>query len=326
MNYDDDTVCCDSCGDDFDYSNLIDCEQGLLCGSCHEEVIRRGLEPDLDSYGDDPTVLEYDASPSNWHPTQLYKDTLFLGIELEMRFPSCVENEILQSSIKHLGNNLVWKSDGSIRGSGAELCLKPYCLKAFPRKGLRDFLKQSSIENGAVSYEYGDCGLHVHVSRAGLTSNDISKIRATMLQNRSWLIELSKRELDAMSYCKFPVDLDSYTWSERYCALNTRPRDTIEFRLWRGTLYYDRLWSCILCSHALVNFAKCHGWLACRSHYSILYFRDYIERNAQYGALSKYLNRKCYKWNEAIANALSLKPLERDFYKLRDVVELKVNL
>lgn len=97
---------------------------------------------------------------------------------------------------------------------------------------------------GYTSHDNGRCGFHMHVSRKAFSES--GELRNPMFYRFKCLIngvlfrKLSQRT--TFTYCQQePVDLSNFTYQySRHCAVNTT-RETVEVRLFRGSLRETRL-------------------------------------------------------------------------------------
>lgn len=195
-------------------------------------------------------------------------NNLYLGLELEVQHPeyNTDKAKILDTFLKEEKENNYFylKRDGSVKG-GFEIVSHPFTL-AYAHKELKickmiEFLKSK----GFTSEETGKCGLHIHVSRDFFEDLDITKLRLFFLKNKDKLYKFSNRKGVGDNFCLYedlkPKDIiNGYEQSGRYWALNLNSsRDTIEFRLFRGTLSYNRILAILQFSEAISYFVKEHG-------------------------------------------------------------------
>lgn len=115
---------------------------------------------------------------------------------------------------------------------------------------------------GLISHDAGTgIGLHVHVERTGLSTLTIAKMLGFVHSraNRPYLEALARRpnsrqwahmiDDKKMSDAGKPTD-------DRYQALNLKPKDTLEFRIFRGTLNQESLFRTLEFCDAVTEFAK----------------------------------------------------------------------
>ena len=187
-----------------------------------------------------------------------------------------------------------FKEDGSLR-HGMEIVSHPATLDfhrtSMPWKEVMRIAKMHDLK----SHDTDTAGYHIHVSRTGLGDNraerDYTMAKLVMLMWRVWpeLFAFSRRTEDNMyqwalpnhlflpgvrdcecankqcNYCMSNLSLDlikrqgeSVTKFTRrkYTAVNTEHPDTLEFRLWRGTLKYETFMATMELTKLLVDTAR----------------------------------------------------------------------
>jgi hypothetical protein len=179
----------------------------------------------------------------------------FFGVELEVECPPDSEVEDIAARIAKLMDGFVYiKRDGSLR-YGMEIVTCPASLDEHRNRWPLFFEK---MPRGLKSFRTTTCGLHVHCSRAPLTHLTIGKMLAFMNQpeNRTFIECMAQRTSE--QYAKFTdkgvkdARLDD---PDRYQAINTVNRDTVEFRLFKGTLRPQSFFKDIEFCDALIHFA-----------------------------------------------------------------------
>jgi len=183
-----------------------------------------------------------------------------MGDELEVEVTDGDRKHIvnrLHESINDgdVGHRVFFEKDGSLR-NGFEIITQPMSLPMIAETF--GFLNDSRLTNGLKSHNTETCGLHVHVSRRGMTNLQISKMVCFVNdpENR-WLIEAIARRY-SNGFCRIhPKKLgNAYVSMDRYEAINLTNRRTIEFRIFRGTLKYDAVIAAAQFVHALVEFTR----------------------------------------------------------------------
>jgi len=181
-----------------------------------------------------------------------------MGIELEVEAPDCDPRPIARkindtANGGRVGERLFFERDGSLT-NGFEIITQPMSLPMI--RETFEFLKHPQNTAGLRSHRTTTCGLHVHVSRAGLTNITIGRAVTFVNdpRNDSFVMALARRY--NTGYCKI-VEKDPETAhlpADRYEAINLTPRNTIEFRLFRGSLKYDAVIAAAEFAHALLAF------------------------------------------------------------------------
>ena len=196
-------------------------------------------------------VRDYNYKPS---PIFYGDGPRYFGVELEVDDGGESDSNArsLMEIANQSANRLYIKHDGSL-DDGMELVSHPMSLKYHMNVMPWPELIARCKEMGYTSHRAGTCGLHVHVSRDafGETEEDQDAAIARLLffVEKFWdeLLKFSRRtqhQLDQWAarygYKNEPkeiLDDDKYkNCRGRYTAVNLTNDETIEFRLFRGTL------------------------------------------------------------------------------------------
>ena len=281
---------CDDCDDIAQDRNLYQCAGRTLCEDClcHYETCticgRESFEDDsyfCENCEDSHCNACYDGcSNRNIHgygykPSPNFigapDDRLYLGVELEIDQGNIdVTGELTEIDP---GENLFYlKEDGSLGSSGVEIVTHPATLEAH----LDGTIPWQSIiatakKFGYTSHSAKTCGLHVHLSRAGLgetpADQDATLSNMILLLWRHWpnIQNLSRRTISQLHWCQpnheavsdfSPSKVDDAKNVGRYVALNNTNSDTVELRLFRGTLRWETIVATLQFSQHLVNYCK----------------------------------------------------------------------
>jgi hypothetical protein len=182
----------------------------------------------------------------------------YIGVELEVECVSTPRQDkagLLHSMIndEEFGKNVFFENDGSLN-NGFEIISQPMGLDK--HKELWSFLNDKNAVRGLRSHNTSTCGLHVHISKDGLTKLQIAKIVSFVNDpdNEPLIRAIARRY--AEGYCKIKSKkIGSSAYSEdRYEAVNITGRSTIEFRIFKGSLKYESVMAAIQFSNALVEF------------------------------------------------------------------------
>lgn len=211
---------------------------GCYCESCcpNEE---HGIIRD---YGDD-----VDTTPIGTPPH-------FYGVELEVECGCDCEKkaERVQSL---LGDFAIIKEDGSI-DAGFEIVTRPASL-AKQIELWQPFFERGT--KGLSSFNTKTCGLHVHCSRRPLTQLQIAKVVCFVnaAHNRKFMSALANRTSSRWAaYHAKRLAEGNKTNPERYEAVNLQNRNTIEFRIFKGTLKKESVFKAIEFCDALIHFCE----------------------------------------------------------------------
>jgi len=187
------------------------------------------------------------------------------------------------------GEYCYFERDGSI-GEGFEIVTQPAGLDVH-RVKLSAFLNQEHLKRGLRSHEGGSCGLHIHVGREFVTQAQIYRVQSFLndIRNEGLIRKISRRYGNSYARIKHemaklsPVNKRS---SERYEALNVTNTDTIEFRIFRGSLRYESVMAALEFVDSLLSF--CMPGQTAFSDFNSIGFRRYITRKEN-GADTQFL-------------------------------------
>ena len=245
--YEDHYYSCDCCGrtilqSDAYYDSDDDNDEYPLCYSCYNS--RR------------KAICDYYYKPE---PLFRGDGPRYFGVELEI--DGAGEDGESASEIMEIANsngleNLYCKHDGSL-DDGFEMVTHPMTLDYHMREMPWKDILESAVQMGYTSHQAGTCGLHVHVNRNafGETEREQDAVIARILfffeKNWDELLKFSRRTQSQLNhwaarygYKDQPKELLDHAKkgnAGRYTSVNLTNTDTIEFRIFRGTLKYNTL-------------------------------------------------------------------------------------
>ena len=272
----DSTVICGRCGErlwrDDDQGNE---DSGPLCQSCYNRYYGTcehcgHILPEEDLYMEENDEMlcydchrrhrsRYSINDYSYKPDPIFygSDTLFMGVELEIDEGGESDNQArkLLEIANAESERIYCKHDGSLN-DGFEVVSHPmtleYHTKTMPWQAVLEKAKQLDYR----SHQAKTCGLHVHVNRTAF-GDDVAEqdeviARILYFVEKHWdeLRVASRRTAkqyaqwcNRIGYHHEPKDLldtakKNYK-SFRYVAVNLCNTDTVEFRLFRGTLRYN---------------------------------------------------------------------------------------
>lgn len=173
--------------------------------------------------------------------------TPYMGFELEVEVSRDGDLYAAATEVRNAGQGRIYlKEDGSIH-NGFEIVTHPasldWYLSEFPWQKIRDMRSERRIHSA------DNCGLHVHVSRAGF-SGAPHEYRWFLFwyRNQSIMNLLAGRESTYAEYnpthrsmFKEIATTSPTASAGRYAAINTTNGNTFEVRVFASTLYVNRI-------------------------------------------------------------------------------------
>jgi hypothetical protein len=199
----------------------------------------------------------------------------FLGVELEVerragaeesrgviakRIADWVNNQAADiTAERHPDALLHFETDGSL-SDGFEMVTAPLGLDDHAR--LWKVALSPTMTRGLRSHDTTTCGLHVHVSREGLSDLQVSKVVCFVNDpdNRELIVGVARRY--GTHYCgvsRKRLATAHENDGNRYQAVNLCNSRTIEFRIFRGSLKYSAVMAAIEFTNAVVDFCNPTG-------------------------------------------------------------------
>lgn len=254
-------------GDDLnrylDTERCIECALRFrYCPNCGEFLLRNTMRNDQcrPCFKLDPRLAEYHTKLD---PTiKLGEGSRYFGVELE-----CEAKDQTAASVKKylieiddiLGDAVTVKKDASLanRGeAGLEIVTRPATLQH--QYLLWDkFLRRKP--RGLISWDSERCGMHVHVSRDGLTEQTIARAVCFVnaAANKKFMFVVAGRKDNTYTVFKQKsIDSAAKFSGERHEAVNLSNEQTIEFRLFKGTLKRESVFKNIEFCDAVLDFVS----------------------------------------------------------------------
>lgn len=208
----------------------------------------------------DRIIFNYHSSKTETvfqHDDWTRKHKRFFGVELEVESVDGdrVENaKAIHERVNTPSRKLFFESDGSLT-YGFEMITQPMSLPA--HRELFKFLEDKSLTKNLKSHNTTTCGLHVHVSRAGMTDLQIGKIVSFVNDPKNeWFIRgIARRYASGFCQIKSKKVKDCRS-GDRYEAVNLTNRSTIEFRLFKGSLKYEAVIAAVEFCNAIVEYTR----------------------------------------------------------------------
>lgn len=273
---------CDNCYCECYDSELYHTEEGnRLCESCYEEYEKTTI---IQGYHNRDLPLEFLYLEEELKDGMTKDDLLYFGFELEVyNTKQIISKHKMAKMIRKTYPNLklVFEEDSSLgsgstdaRLNGFEIISEPMTKKFINsvEDDIKGMLKMLS-DNGFTSHNNRYCGLHIHFSRNYFKDNEDKYIQKLTL-----FFETYKEELKNFSrrkdfyWCNFISDSCSYNkrylkssvilkdyakdHSSHNIAINLGNSNTIEIRIFKGTLMFETLMASIELVDSIVRTIK----------------------------------------------------------------------
>ena len=273
--YHSETITCENCGERIWVEDNAGSDSLSLCQRCYDdyyttcECCGRIIHRDYANYDDDDyaycdrcydercqsSIHEYNYKPE---PIFYGDSKRYFGVELEIDEGG--KDSDHADTLLYIGNRLAEhiyiKSDGSLN-DGMEIVTHPMTLRYHKTKMPWEELMESAIHLYYRSHKTSTCGLHVHVNRTAFGNTReaqdecISRVLYFVEHHWNELLKFSRRTEYQMSrwaarygYKNNPKEImeDAKKGANgRYACVNITNWNTIEFRMFRGTLKYNTL-------------------------------------------------------------------------------------
>ena len=242
---------CDRCRENY-YTYIDCCDTYILSDYAYYDE-NSGEYYCEDHYHEDTDIYDYHGF-SDWEKRKLENEIppFYIGFELEIENTKGYHDNCELARFAKSNYPVICSRDGSI-DCGFEIVSHPlsYNYIVENQDKLKYMLEQLS-NKGCESHNPGTCGLHFHITHP---HNDdvIDRIILIMETYKEELITFSRRTTSQIeNWCKFLSDIKegedckslyfikkNKETSTRYMALNLTNYNTIEFRIFRGTLNFD---------------------------------------------------------------------------------------
>lgn len=244
------------------------------CRNCGDTVWSDGEHECSEAYA---TIKSWDFRPSGgftFHGTD--PNNLFMGFELEVEGGDASDFHNMAShadSVLSKGNRGFLKNDGSL-DDGFEIVTQPHTLaeytENFPWQLLDDLR-----EDGFRSWDTDTCGFHVHISRKafgwkerGHEYNE-GRYHAHLLRFTKLIYDNSRhvtRYVAGRSSSRWASYADrgsltqkiknGYQSNARYSAVNVSNTQTIEVRVFKGSLKIERVKAYLQFVHSVAEYTR----------------------------------------------------------------------
>tara|TARA_B100000073_G_scaffold270059_1_gene229737 strand:+ start:1630 stop:2811 length:1182 start_codon:yes stop_codon:yes gene_type:complete len=290
--YDEDAICQTCIDDEYTYSEYRDTY-------VHYEDADDEEHYDEES---DEGVLPYDYNVMRdlTHTTapneRVLPDTAYYGVELEVEKRTSATEDTASGVLRNFEYDeckfALLKSDGSL-SNGFEIVSCPGTINAH-RLYWEKFFKGSHIRD-LKGWSTDTAGMHIHISRSALRQLDVGKILVFIndTKNESFVNHIAGRNAESWAKKSPKKIMDCVQSSEKYSAVNTSHRNTIELRIFKSNLSKLGFFRVLEFVDALVHFVK-------QTSISKLQYADFLEYmeqpniRSQYPVFYGWLTRKSY--------------------------------
>lgn len=255
--------------------------------------------PEEDEDGNElPSIHNYSHRPSmRFHKINNENENApFLGIELEVERKNSngLRHRAMAGLIQH--EHWYFKTDGSLT-DGFEIVSHPMTFNYIKRNEsiFSESLKKL-VDNGYNSYDANTCGMHIHISKNNFNTWHLYRFLKFFVENKEFIVSISQRKIDKLKkWANIEDDNDASLIykakkkegnNERYVAINLKNSQTIEIRIFRGTLNFNSYMKNIEFAHSLFMYTKENKDI------SLDGFKSYIESSCDYSNLKKFINLK----------------------------------
>lgn len=288
---------CEHCGEWYD-ADMVAYEERYnmqLCNYCYETLTTSQSHSEashnaIHNYGYKPNPI--------FHKLDENEINRFIGIELEVDCGGKDNNKA--SQILAIANcnseNIYIKSDSSL-DAGLEIVTHPmtwdYHINAMPWEKVL----QKCRELGYKSHDTDTCGLHFHINRDyfgdtyTLQESCIAKIVYFFEVYYDYIVKFARRTTETASRWAgrykntiaetvkavatkddFQKFFDSLSLNNRYRVINLENEDTIEFRIFRGTLKYSTF---IMALKFVIEICDCAKFMSDEEFFNMS-FKEFI--------------------------------------------------
>ena len=265
---------CDDCNEHFFDDQECDCgnTSGVRSSATCSGRGACGTGRAIHQYGCKPDVVFHGVS----------KQGLYLGLELETEIRRDLSDASRYAS-EALKGVAILKHDGSIGhknhqrvgDEGFEIVTQPHTHHEYRynSQALWDTIDNLRVVHGARAWDAkSDCGIHIHISRAGFSSGaHTHRFMSLIYKNSEHMMKFAGRKSDYARFndcytfdeydkpvfsLKHKVSNPDRTSTERFSAVNTQNRDTIELRFFRGTMNSKGVLATLDMAHAMVEYTR----------------------------------------------------------------------
>ena len=273
-----------------------------LCYSCADDVD----DDDNDSYDNGDVIKNYGYKPRPTFFKVSENDNVYLGIELEVERGANSETNHTKMALLIQQYFLYFKTDGSL-DNGFEIVTHPMTISYIKKhKNVWADILNLLRSNKYRSYDTRTCGMHIHISKNAFTTWHLYRFMKFFVDNSDFVTKISQRKIENLDRWAALTDSPSegtkeYTQeslmykakkkrgnSKRYLAVNLQNDNSVEIRIFRGTLNDSSFFKNIEFVQALYDYTKSIPDV----DMSLKSFLSFIKDNNEYPYLRKFINDK----------------------------------
>jgi len=271
------------------------------CHTCYYELHGYCENCEQDYWLDDGCDCETAIHSYSYKPTPTFfgklnnKKQFFLGVELETESKGNCKQTCAEE-INDISDLFYLKRDSSI-DNGFEVVTHPFTFEWHNKqRSVFEELLETLKNNGFRSYNTSTCGIHIHITKSYLSGLDLAKLQLFFCQNEEFIKTISQRQASKLeSWGKIKKDKkEIYDSSKkkggkgRYTAINLQNYHTVEFRIFRGTLFNNSFFKNIEFVVAICKFVKTTSL----QQLTTTQFYNYTKQDKQYKNLTKFMETK----------------------------------
>lgn len=300
--------CCD-CGRLFLFDDMVSYEDDYGDDECYcPDCDRSKLKKRIHNYSYKPEPKFKAHNHDDFWTDSSIKE-LLLGVELEIDKGN--DPEEVAGLITDACDDVYCKHDGSLK-NGVEIVSHP-CTLEYHLKDLGwDEICAIALENEFSSHNAGTCGLHVHVGRRQLGRNEVIRnetvAKIILLVQRHWdnVLKFSRRKDSQLNWAEKPdVEYTEYLSKfnnknmfvdyvyntihrkGRYQAVNLQNINTIEFRIFNGSLMHSTVYATLQFVSNVCKYAMTHNFREC-----LMSQWNEVAEYEHYDEITEYLNTR----------------------------------
>jgi hypothetical protein len=227
-------------------------------------------------------TYDYIPKPKFYKEDNEYMNLLYFGIELEME---CYGNDKYKLADR-FPEFVYIKNDGSL-DNGFEIVSHPMSYR-WLMNHKSDWQTMLDLrKEGWRSFNTETCGMHIHLSKIAFGNHHLYKFMKLFYGNPDFILKISQRDSKSRLKRWSSVNLtekavrcrakekQTYNHDDRYTAVNLNRLETVEVRVFRGTLLAESFWKNIEFVKAAYEFSYKYN----SNYMTEISFRKYLRIN-----------------------------------------------